>query len=108
MSHLLAVARGETKADLVFQNATVIDLVNGGEIKGNVAIAGDWIAGIGDYEGLKVIDCSGLTIVPGFIDSHLHIESSLMHPFEFEAQTLPLGTTTALCDPHAITNDLHA
>ena len=108
MSHLLAVARGDTKADLVFKNATVIDLVNGGEIKGHVAIAGDWIAGIGDYEGLKSIDCTGLTIVPGFIDSHLHIESSLMHPFEFEAQTLPLGTTTALCDPHEITNVLGA
>lgn len=108
MQHLLSVARGEKKADVLFKNCTVIDLVNGGEIKGHVALAGDWIAGIGDYQGELEIDCTGLTMVPGFIDSHLHIESSLMHPFEFEAQTLPLGTTTAMCDPHEITNVLGA
>ncbi len=108
LKHLLAVARGSVPADIVIKNVNIIDLINGGESVSDVAIAGEWIAGTGDYEGKKIIDGRGLTIVPGFIDSHLHIESSLMQPFEFEAQTLPLGTTTAMCDPHEITNVLGA
>ena len=58
-----------------------------------------------DYDNAHhVFDGKGKVVVPGFIDGHLHIESSLMHPFEFERLTLPLGTTTAICDPHEITN----
>lgn len=104
LEHLLAVARGDELCDLVIKNVQLLDLVTGETDITDVGIAGKWIAGTGDYQGHKIIDGKGLTIVPGFIDSHLHIESSLMNPFEFEAQTLPLGTTTAICDPHEITN----
>lgn len=104
LEKLLAAARGDEACDLVIKNVTVLDLINGDSSVTSVGIIGEWIAGTGDYAGKKIIDGTGLTIVPGFIDSHLHIESSLMNPFEFEAQTLALGTTTAICDPHEITN----
>lgn len=104
LEKLLAAARGDEACDLVIKNVTVLDLINGDSSVTSVGICGQWIAGTGDYSGKTIIDGAGLTIVPGFIDSHLHIESSLMNPFEFEAQTLALGTTTAICDPHEITN----
>lgn len=103
---LLAVARGERAADLVIKSVNRLDLINGGEEITDVAIYKKWIAGIGSYQGQRELDGKGLTIVPGFIDSHLHIESSLMNPFEFEKVTLPRGTTTCICDPHEITNVL--
>jgi adenine deaminase len=109
MKDMLSVARGETSADLVIKNVTILDLVNGGKIKGDVALCGHYIAGVtGPYKSKKTIDGKGLVIVPGFIDGHLHIESSLMNPLEFERVTLPLGTTSAVCDPHEITNVLGA
>lgn len=105
LEHMLAVARGDRPADLLIKNVQLLDLVNGGSEETHVAIAGQYIAGHGlDYESENILDAKGLTIVPGFIDGHLHIESSMMHPFEFERLTLPLGTTTAICDPHEITN----
>ncbi len=106
MLHLLEVARGEIPADLLIKNVERLDFIAGETVTTNVAIAGGMIAGFGEEysEGNKVIDATGLTIVPGFIDAHLHIESSMMHPFEFERVTLPLGTVTAICDPHEITN----
>ncbi|NBT30981.1 MAG: adenine deaminase, partial [Rhodobacteraceae bacterium] len=74
---------------------------------GDVAICGDIIVGIGaDYEGTRVIDVTGLTLVPGFIDTHLHIESSLITPFEFDRCVTPRGVTTVICDPHEIANVL--
>src|SRR6056297_3490904 len=73
--------------------------------RGDVAICGDTIVGVGAaYEGREVIDVTGLTLVPGFIDTHLHIESSLVTPFEFDRCVTPLGVTTAICDPHEIAN----
>ncbi|MCL4140597.1 UNVERIFIED_CONTAM: hypothetical protein GTU68_042400 [Idotea baltica] len=76
-------------------------------LDGDVAICGDTIVGTcADYEGRDVIDVSGLTLVPGFIDTHLHIESSLVTPFEFDRLVTPLGVTTAICDPHEIANVL--
>lgn len=104
LENLLAVSRGDVPCDLVIKNVNVLDLVTGETTLTSVGITQGWIAGCGDYAASKTIEGKGLTIVPGFIDSHLHIESSLMNPFEFEAQTLPLGTTTAICDPHEITN----
>ncbi len=107
---VLKVARLESKADLLLKNAKILDLVNGEIIKTNIAIVGDTIAGIGleylDENAFEVIDLNGKFVVPGFIDGHLHIESSMMNPFEFEKMTLPLGTTTIICDPHEITNVL--
>ena len=100
----IAQARGDEPADLVLRGGQVFDLVTGTMIRGDVAISGDRIAGIGDYEGRQVIDVADLTLVPGFIDTHLHVESSLVTPFEFDRCVTPRGVTTAICDPHEITN----
>ena len=101
----IAQGRGDTPADLVLRGGRVFDVVTGAMIEGDVAIAGDTIVGIGAaYEGREVIDVSGLTLVPGFIDTHLHIESPLVTPFEFDRCVTPRGVTTAICDPHEIAN----
>lgn len=101
----IAQGRGDETADLVLRGGTVFDVVTGAMIEGDVAICGDTIVGIGAaYEGHEVIDVSGLTLVPGFIDTHLHIESSLVTPFEFDRCVAPRGITTAICDPHEIAN----
>ena len=108
LKSLLAVARGDQDADLLITNVKILDLVCGEVIDSSIALSGRHIAGVGkEYEeakAKKVWDAKGATAVPGFIDGHLHVESSMMHPFEFERLTLPLGTTTAICDPHEITN----
>src|SRR6056297_2670368 len=96
----IAQARGDEPADLVLRGGRVFDLVTGTLIEGDVAIVGDRES----YEALRVIDVSGLILVPGFIDTHLHIESSLVTPFEFNRCVLPLGVTTAICAPHEIVN----
>ncbi|MFB9150810.1 adenine deaminase [Roseovarius ramblicola] len=101
----IAQGRGDAPADLVLRGGTVFDLVTGAMIPGDVAICDDTIVGIGaDYEGAKVIDMAGLTLVPGFIDTHLHIESALVTPLEFDRCVTPRGITTAICDPHEIAN----
>jgi adenine deaminase len=104
-------ALGEVPADLVIRRARVLDLTGGtppGETAvGDVAICGDRIVGIADsYRGLREIDAAGRFLVPGFIDSHLHCESTLVTPLEFDRCVLPRGTTTAICDPHEICNVL--
>ncbi|MDD4973940.1 MAG: adenine deaminase [Bacteriovorax sp.] len=108
LQKVLAVARGDELADILIKNVKILDLVNGEVIESAIVISGKTIAGIGieysDSDAHQIIDGRGLTAVPGFIDGHLHIESSMMNPFEFERMTLPLGTTTAICDPHEITN----
>ncbi len=108
LKKVLAVARGDEKADVLFKNIKILDLINGEVVDSAIVLSGKTIAGIGlEYaaaSALETIDGKGLIAVPGFIDGHLHIESSMMNPFEFEKMTLPLGTTTAICDPHEITN----
>ena len=108
LQKVLAVARGDAPADILIKNVKILDLVNGEVVDSAIVLSGKTIAGIGleysDALAVEVIDGKGLTAVPGFIDGHLHIESSMMNPFEFERMTLPLGTTTAICDPHEITN----
>ncbi len=85
------------------------DLVNGTVQAGDVAICGDMIVGTGgDYRGVREFDVRGAVVVPGFIDTHLHIESSLVTPGEFDRCVLPHGVTTAICDPHEIANVLGA
>lgn len=101
----IAQGRGDAPADLVLRGGRVFDVVTGGFVEGDVAVAGDTIVGIGAaYEGREVIDVSGVTLVPGFIDTHLHIESSLVTPHEFDRCVTSRGITTAICDPHEIAN----
>ena len=101
----IAQARGDAPADLVLRGGQVFDLVTGAMIGGDVAICGDTIVGIGaEYQAREVIDVTGLTLVPGFIDTHLHVESSLVTPYEFDRCVTPRGITTAICDPHEIAN----
>ncbi len=92
-------------ADLVLKGGRVFDLISGSIFESDVAICGGTIVGTcEEYRGTVEIDVSGKTIVPGFIDTHLHIESSLVTPYEFDRCVLPRGITTAICDPHEISN----
>ena len=97
--------RGIVPADLVLKGGRVFDLITGDLVQTDVAICGDTIVGVfGDYTGRREIDCTGHILVPGFIDTHLHIESSLVTPHEFDRCVTPRGVTTAICDPHEIAN----
>jgi adenine deaminase len=98
---------GREPADLVLRNGRFFDLVTGELVEGDIAICGDRIVGTcASYGGVSEIDISGRIVVPGFIDTHLHIESSLVTPHEFDRCVLPRGITTAICDPHEIANVL--
>jgi adenine deaminase len=100
-------AIGRTRADLVIRNARILDLVTGELLPGDIAICNERIVGtLDDYSGLHEIDAKGRVAVPGFIDSHVHCESTLVVPGEFDRCVLPRGTTTAICDPHEICNVL--
>lgn len=105
LSHLIATGRGEVPADIVLRGGRVFDLITGELVASDVAITGETIVGVfGGYDGTRVIDVTGQIIVPGFIDTHLHIESSLVTPLEFDRCVTPRGVTTAICDPHEIAN----
>ncbi|MFT7368964.1 MAG: adenine deaminase [Alteromonas macleodii] len=107
LTERIAQGRGDAPADLVLRGGQVFDVITGAMLDGDVAICGDTIVGTcADYDGKQVVDVTGLTLVPGFIDTHLHIESSLITPFEFDRLVTPLGVTTAICDPHEIANVL--
>lgn len=102
---LIDQGRGILRADIVLKGGRVYDLISGQLVLTDVAICGDQIVGVFDsYEGVQEIDVSGKILVPGFIDTHLHIESSLVTPFEFDRCVGPHGVTTAICDPHEIAN----
>ncbi len=101
----IAAGRGDEAADIVLRGGRVLDLVTGEMLEGDVAIVGDTIVGVmARYEAARVIDVAGAVLVPGFVDTHLHIESSLVTPFEFDRCVTPRGVTTAICDPHEIAN----
>jgi adenine deaminase len=105
LERALAIARGEKKASLVIKNARYLDVFSGSFLQGDIALSGATIVGCGEsYEGERYLDAEGAFVVPGFIDAHVHIESSLMTPSYFAAAVLPLGTTTVLWDPHEIAN----
>jgi adenine deaminase len=97
--------RGVVPADLVLKGGRVFDLITGDLVETDVAICGDTIVGVfGSYAGRQEIDVTGRILVPGFIDTHLHVESSLVTPHEFDRCVTPRGITTAICDPHEIAN----
>ena len=101
----IQAARGEIPADMVLRGAETLCVVTGARLGGDVAIHDGRIVGQGAaYEGARVIDLTGRVLVPGFIDTHLHIESSLVTPLEFDRCVTPRGVTTAICDPHEIAN----
>lgn len=105
LEKMIDQARGLAPADLVLRGGVVLDTVTGDYLEGDVAICGDTIVGVCDrYEAKRIIDVSGRFLVPGFIDTHLHIESSCVTPFEFDRCVCPKGVTTAICDPHEIAN----
>ncbi|UXT97689.1 adenine deaminase [Agrobacterium tumefaciens] len=98
---------GREPADMVLKGGRFFDLVTGELVASDIAICGDTIVGTCEnYKGRQEIDISGKIVVPGFIDTHLHIESSLVTPHEFDRCVLPYGVTTAICDPHEIANVL--
>src|ERR1051325_3769215 len=100
-------ARGKAPADLVIKSVGIFDLTSGEMTVGDIAVAGDRIVGTREtYHGATEIDGRGLIAVPGFIDSHVHCESTLVPPLEFDRCVVPRGTTTAICDPHEICNVL--
>jgi len=98
---------GREPADIVLKGGRFFDLVTGELVESDIAICGETIVGtVENYQGREVIDISGKIVVPGFIDTHLHIESSLVTPHEFDRCVLPYGVTTVICDPHEIANVL--
>jgi adenine deaminase len=106
LSKRLAVARGDEPADLVIRGGRVLSVFTREWLETDVAIADGWIAGLGEYEGRETIEASGRWIVPGFIDAHMHLESSKLLVDEFARLVLPFGTTAVVADPHEIANVL--
>ena len=104
---IIPVALEKREADVLIKNAKIVNVFSGKIEEGNIALFRKRIAGIGDYtKGKKVIDAKGLYVVPGLIDAHLHIESSMLSPRQFARAILLRGTTTIIADPHEITNVL--
>jgi adenine deaminase len=106
LARRLAVARGDESADLVVRGGRVFSAFTREWLEGDLAIADDYIAGLGDYEGAETLDVSGRYVVAGFIDAHMHLESSKLLVDEFAKLVLPLGTTAVVADPHEIANVL--
>ncbi len=101
----ISVGLGEKKAELVLKGGRIFNLITGEISLGDIAITDGMIVGTYDeYDGDEIIDLNGRFVVPGFIDSHLHIESSMLTPLEFDRCVTPKGITTAICDPHEIAN----
>lgn len=107
LKRMIRAGRGLEPADLVIKNVRRLDIITGEITRTDIAIVADRIVGIcGIYESSSEIDGGERYAVPGFIDTHLHIESSLVTPFEFDRCVLPHGVTTAICDPHEMANVL--
>ena len=101
---IIAVAAGREKADLVLKNAKYLNVFSNEFLCGVIAVANGLIAGVGKYDGKTEIDVSGKLVLPGFIDAHIHLESSMVTPAEFAKAVVAHGTTTVITDPHEITN----
>ena len=101
---VIAVAAGREPADLVLKNATYVNVFSNELCHGDIAVAEGLIVGMGEYSGAVEVDVSGKIVLPGFVDAHIHLESSLVSPTEFAKAVLPHGTTTVITDPHEIAN----
>ena len=106
MEELILAARGDSPADLVLRNCHLINVLSGEIHSADVAIAGERVLGWGDYRGRESVDLGGRYVCPGFIDGHVHIESSMVTPAQFARAVVPTGTTTVIADPHEIANVL--
>src|SRR6188472_1212669 len=106
LARRLAVARGDEPADVVVRGGRVLSVFTREWLETDVAIADGWIAGLGSYDGAETLDASGRFVVPGFIDAHMHLESSKLLVDEFARLVLPFGTTAVVADPHEIANVL--
>ena len=105
LTELISVARGTEPADLVLKNARIINTLIGETEQGNVAICGDRVAGVGDYQQAReIIDLQGAYLAPGLINGHTHIESSMLHPAQYARTVVPRGTLTVVTDLHEIAN----
>lgn len=105
LRELISVARGKTPADLVLKNARIVNTFVGEIEQANVAIYGDTIAGVGDYDEAKdVFDLQGAFLAPGLINGHTHIESSMLHPARYAQAVVPRGTLAVVTDLHEIAN----
>uniref|UniRef100_A0A7C4UCU5 Adenine deaminase n=1 Tax=candidate division WOR-3 bacterium TaxID=2052148 RepID=A0A7C4UCU5_UNCW3 len=107
IKEIIPVSLEKEPADIILKNCKIVNVFSGEIEEGNIALFRKRIAGIGDYKyGKKIIDIKGKYVCPGFIDAHLHIESSMLTPVEFAKVVLPRGTTTIIADPHEIANVL--
>ena len=101
---IIAAAAGREPADLVLKNATYVNVFSNELSTMDIAVAEGLIVGMGSYQGRSEVDCTGKIVLPGFLDAHIHLESSLVSPTEFVKAVLPHGTTTVVTDPHEIAN----
>ena len=106
LARRLAVARGDELADVVIDGGKVFSAFTREWLECDVAIADGYVAGLGEYAGKEVVHASGKYVVPGFIDAHMHLESSKLLVDEFARLVLPMGTTAVVADPHEIANVL--
>ena len=104
LKKLILTASGQIPAETVIKNCKVLDVFSGNFTEGDIALCGGQIAGVGEYHGETEIDAGGRYAVPGFIDSHIHIESSYLSPEELGRMLVPHGGTTIIADPHEIVN----
>ena len=101
---IIAAAAGREPADLVLKNATFVNVFSNELSTMDIAVTDGLIVGMGSYQGRSEVDCTGKIVLPGFLDAHIHLESSLVSPTEFVKAVLPHGTTTVVTDPHEIAN----
>src|SRR5207244_9529384 len=104
LARRLAVARGDEPADVVVRGGRVLSVFTREWLDVDIAVADGWIAGLGEYDGRDVVDATGRYVVPGFIDAHMHLETTKLLPDEFARLVLPLGATAVVLDAHQLAN----
>ena len=104
MKRMIQAAHGDIPADVIFRNAKLLNVLSAEILPGSVAVFNGKVIGFGEYEAVHEIDLGGRYLLPGFIDGHVHLESSMLSPAEFAREILPVGTTAVIIDPHEIVN----